>query len=111
MADTIKYPFGPADEQSKAYASTITATITNRKTVLSLAQMTGAATLNLTVDAEVAPGDELLIKVSADGTNRTLTPGTGFTGLAQTLTANKSYTIRYEYDGSTFLHTGTTQLN
>lgn len=109
--DVVKYPFGPADEQSKDYAATIAATISNSKTVLTLAQMTGAATLNLTLDAELRAGDELLVKVSADATNRTLTPGTGMTGVAQTIVASKSFAIKYEFDGTAFLHVGTTQLN
>lgn len=106
-----KFPFGPADVQSKAYAATIAATITDAKTYLNLAQMTGAATLNLTVDPQLEVGAELIVSVSADGTNRTLTPGTGMTGLAQTINANKSHVARYTFNGTSFIHTGTTQLN
>jgi hypothetical protein len=106
-----KFPFGAADAQSKAYAATIAATITDAKTFLTLGQLTGAATLNLTVDPQLEAGAELLIKTSVDGTNRVLTPGTGMTGTAQTLTANKSQLLVYVYDGTAFLHAGTTQLN
>lgn len=107
----VKYPWGAADTLSKAYAATIAQTIDNSKTILTIGQMTGAATLNLTVDAAVQAGNELIIKTSVDGTNRVLTPGTGMTGLAQTLTANKSYLLKYEYDGSSFVHCVTTLLN
>jgi hypothetical protein len=106
-----KFPFGPADVQTRTHAATIAATITDAKTFLQLAQMTGNATVNLTVDPQLEAGAELIVRASADGTNRTLTPGTGLTGVAQTITANKSVCIRYVYNGTTFLHCGTTQLD
>ena len=107
----VKWPFGKADQLAAAYAATIAVDVDNTKSVLTIAQMTGNATLNLTVRSEIEAGDELLIKVSADGTNRTLTPGTGMTGAAQTITANKSYLIRYVHDGSSFVHASTQLLN
>lgn len=106
-----KYPFGACSELTEAYGATIAVDVDNSRSVLTIAQMTGAATLNLTVDAEMEVGSELFIKVSADGTNRTLTPGTGMTGTAQTITASKSFLLHYVYDGTAFLHNGTTQLN
>lgn len=107
----IRYPFGKADSQSLAYAAAIAAPINNNETLLNIAQMTGAATLNLTVNAEMDLCANLTVKVSVDGTNRVLTPGTGMTGAAQTLTANKSYSLTYKFDGSNFVHQATQLIN
>lgn len=107
----VKFPFGEAEKTSKDYAAAVAADINNTLTQLTIAQMTGAATLNLTVNAEMPVGARLIVRASADGTNRTLTPGTGMTGTAQTLTANKSYALSYFFDGSSFVHTGTQILN
>ncbi len=107
----IKYPLGVADSLAAAYAATIAASIDNNETVLTIAQMTGAATLNLTVNAEMPVGSNLAIKVSTDGTNRVLTHGTGLSGLAQTLTASKSYIIVYKFDGTNFVHVASNLLN
>lgn len=111
MAKRVKYPFGKADSLSADYAATIEVAVENQESVLTIGQLTGAATLNLDVDAEMAPGANLLIKTSVDGTNRVLTHGTGLTGAATTLTANKTYALSYKFDGSTFVHTGTQLLN
>jgi hypothetical protein len=102
----IKYPFGPADNLLVGYAAAIAATIENNETVLTIGQMTGGATLNLTIDSEMVRGANLTVKVSADGTGRVLTFGTGMTGNAYTVTANKSATLTFKYDGSTFVNTG-----
>ncbi|HRG59854.1 MAG TPA: hypothetical protein PK323_12935, partial [Bacteroidia bacterium] len=99
---TIKYPMGAADQQSKAYAAVIAATITNHLTALVIAQMTGAATLNLTVDAQMKVGAEVNIEVSADGTNRAFTPGSGMTGNAVTITASKNMLLCYYWNGTAF---------
>jgi hypothetical protein len=107
----VKFPFGAADSQSASYAATVTATIDNTMTVLTIGQMTGACTLNLTVSAETMIGSVLLVKTSADGTNRVFTPGTGMTGVAQTNVASKSWNHKYIYDGSTFQHVGSVQTN
>lgn len=107
----ISHPFGPADVQSLAYAATIAATITNAKTILNVAQMTGAATLNLTIDPDLQAGAELLVKCQSDGTARDLTPGTGMTGTAIAGAISKTKYASYVYDGSTFVHVGTQQVN
>lgn len=106
----IKYPFGLATKIVLVFAAIIAQAIDNTYTHLTLA-MTGNATLNLTPNAEMPVGSQLVIRASADGTNRTLTPGTGMTGLAVVLTANKSYNLTYEFDGATYVHVSTMQLN
>lgn len=107
----IRYPFGAADVQSLAYAAAIAANVNNTETLLNLAQLVGNATLNLTVHAEMTVGAKLTVKVSVDGTNRTLTHGTGLTGAATVLTANKQYQLTYKYDGSKFALASTQLLN
>jgi len=107
----VKYPFGAADSQSLAFAAAIAATINNTKTVATIAQLTGAATLNLSINTEMPVGAELIVKVSADATGRTLTLGTGLTGNAQVLAISKSYSMKFEYDGTTFVHMSTNLLN
>jgi hypothetical protein len=107
----VKWPWGAADSIAAAFSATIAATIANTKTLLTIAQLTGAATLNLTVSAEQAIGDELLVKTSVDGTGRTLTLGTSMSGLAQALTANKSYLLTFVFDGTNFVHKSTNLLN
>lgn len=107
----IKFPFGAADTVAKAYAATVSATIDNMCTVLTVAQMTGAATLNLTLDTNLEVGAVLYVKTSADGTNRVITWGTGMTGNAYTNTASKSVIHKFVYDGSTFNLVSSNQLN
>lgn len=99
------------DVQAKAYAAPVAATITHKHTQLTIAQMTGAATLNLTVDG-VKKGSRLVVFVSADGTNRNLTLGTGLSGPVSVIAANKSFSIVFEFDGTNFVQTGLAlQLN
>ncbi len=104
--NTLRYPFGAADVQSKAYAATIAADVTNSETIINVAQLTGAATLNLTVDAEVAVGARLTVKLEADGTARTVTWGTGFTAVAYQVAISKKATASFVFDGATFVSTG-----
>lgn len=104
-------PFGLVDAQNVAYGSTIAATIAEQETHLTIAQMTGASTLNLTVGSEVKAGAKLVIMVSADGTGRALTLGTGLTGNAITVTANKTFVIVAERIGSSFVVTSSLVTN
>lgn len=112
MSQIIKFPFGAAEKIAiAAFAAVMTAEINNTKAQITIPQMTAAATLNLTVNAEMTQGADINIRVSVDGTNRVLTPGTGMTGLAVTLTASKSYNLCYEFDGSSYVHKSTMLLN
>lgn len=104
------FPFGPATVSALTYASTIAASIYNTKTILTVA-MTGNATLNLTINAGTKVGSELHVKIASDGTARDLTPGTGMTGTVVAGTINKTKVATYVYDGSTFVHVGTQQID
>lgn len=107
----VKWPFGAADVVAPDYAATVAVTITNTKTLLTIGQLTGACTLNITPSAEQAVGDELHVRVSADGTNRVITWGTGMSGNAHTNTASKTFVHRFVYDGTNFVHTSVNQIN
>lgn len=111
--DKIRYPFGAADVQSKSYAATIAATVENSLTELTIGQLTGNATLNLTVDTTLPVGSELVIRASADNNvgGRVLTPGTKMTGAAVTLAASKSTCLVYYFDGTNFVHKSTMALS
>ncbi|MBX7204155.1 MAG: hypothetical protein K1X81_01910 [Bacteroidia bacterium] len=108
--NTYQWPHGPVDEISAEYDSEISVTIKNSRTQLTIGEMEDDSTLNLNVNEHVPVGAQLLIKVSASETS-SLTPGTGMQGNALTITADKSYTALYEYDGSKFLHVSDKQLN
>ncbi len=111
MNKIVKYPFGYADVVSVPFASAIEAKVQNMETVLSVGQMSGDATINVDVHPEVDPGAVLTVKVSADATNRVLTLGSGLSGNAYTVNANKTAVLSFKFDGSTFLNTGVILIN
>lgn len=63
-----------------------------------------AATINVDPDLSTV-GDELVLKVSSDGTGRNLSFGTGIAGPALTGTANKTKVQKFIYDGTIFIAT------
>lgn len=76
MSEVFKFPFGDADSPTISTTSgAIAYTPKNTKTILNLA-ITGNATLNLTIDPELADGSELHVSSLGAGTE-TLTFGTG----------------------------------
>lgn len=103
----VKWPFGPATVIAPAaHAATVAATIDNAKTFITLPTMTGAVTLDLTVDADLEAGAELILRALSDGTARDITPGTGMTGPVVAGVISKTKVTRYVYDGSKFVNTG-----
>lgn len=102
----IAQPFGPADVQSPAYAATLAVTVTNQLTFIQPGTLTGALTINLTVDASVKAGAEVHCKLTSDGTARTTTFGTGFTSVALAGVISKTLVQTFIYDGTTFLPKG-----
>lgn len=107
----VKFPFGAADSVSKVYAATVAATIDNMLTVLTIGQLTGACTLNLTLDANLEVGAKLYVQTSADGTGRTITWGTGMSGNAVANTASKSFMHEFVYNGTAFVAVSSLVLN
>jgi len=100
MADKIKHPFGAPDVMKPAYAATIALTILNQLTVIKVA-LTGALTLNLTVDPQVSVGAELILELSSDGTARDTTLGTAIDGpvVAGVINKTKSQAFYLAEDG------------
>ncbi len=92
--------------ENEAFAATIGVAVTGQRTTIVIAQMTGAATLNVTEDLAVGAlqeGDELVVITSADASSRTLTLGTKLKGANLVLLANESGIIKGHYDGTDFV--------
>jgi hypothetical protein len=104
------FPFGPATVVTLASAATLAASVNNSATIIKVSLDT-AATLNLTVDPATKVGSMLYVVVGSDGTARNLTPGTGMTGTAVAGTISKTKIASYVYDGLTYKHTGTQQID
>lgn len=98
----VEYPWGVADVQTPAYAATIAATISNQMTIINPATLTGALTLNLTLDQGVKAGARILFIALSDTTARTTTFGTGFTSPTLAGVISKTKAIEFVYDGTTF---------
>jgi hypothetical protein len=97
----INYPFGPAQVLRPVFAATLAVTIRSNKTILDPATLTGAMTINLTIDSEVPIGAELIVQTTTTGTEVT-TFGTGFTSPTLTGVAGKTFQGLFVYDGVTF---------
>lgn len=93
-------------EASVAYAATIAVTPNASKTYFNVAQLTGNATINATVsNCEI--NDEVVFTFSADGSNRTVTFGTGLNASATiVVAASKNATTSFVFNGTTFVETG-----
>jgi hypothetical protein len=93
------------EKQEPAYAATLAVTVKQRDCFLQPATLTGAVTINLTIDAQLTPGAKLYLKVTADGTNRVVTLGTGFDAAATdiTVTASTCFCRTFVYDGAAFV--------
>lgn len=85
-----------------AYAAVMSITVAESRTIIPIA-LTGAGTLNLSADSKAVPGDEIILKVSSDGTARDLTLGTGFTAPVIAGVISKTKVQHFVYDGSKFV--------
>jgi hypothetical protein len=94
-----------SEVQSPAFAATLPVTIKQMTTILKPGTLTGAVTINLTLDAQLTAGAKLHIKATADGTNRVITLGTGFdaASTAITVTASTCFCRSFVYDGTAFI--------
>ena len=101
----IKYPFGAADVQTPAFASTIDVTASNNLTLVKPETLTGAVTLNVIPGDGLEVGAELHLQVTTDGTE-VLTFGTGATAPAVTGVAGKTWCQSLIYNGSVFVPKG-----
>ena len=108
----IQHPNGPADTDSVGYAASIALpTIDDMETYITVAQLTGPATMTISPHGELKTGAKVYLKLAADGTNRTVTFSTGFTAAAITVTADKTILATFFYNGTSFEHAGTGTLN
>lgn len=96
--------FPLAEVQAPDYAANIAATVKQMDTFIQPAELTGNATINLTIDAQLSPGAKVHLKLDADASNRTVTLGTGFdAGLATiVVAATKVAFMSFVYDGVAF---------
>lgn len=99
----VLFPF--SEKQNPDYAATLAVTVKQMDTFVQPAQLTGAVTINVTIDAQVTAGAKLHIKLAADGTQRVATIGTGFDAAAPDLTVGANATVfkSYVYDGTAFV--------
>jgi hypothetical protein len=107
----ISYPFGAVDSQSVPYAATVEVAVRNQKTMVNIGEMSGNMTVNLDNGKELRAGAELIVKTKSDATARTVTLGTGIAGTSVAGTINKTKVLTFVYDGVSFLHTGTNQID
>jgi hypothetical protein len=99
----VMYPF--SEVQSPAYAATLAINVNQMDTFLQPATLTGAVTINLTLNPKLSAGAMLFLKATADGTNRVITLGTGFNAAstAITVTASTCFCRSFVFDGTSFL--------
>lgn len=97
--------FPLAEKQAPDYAATLAVAVKQMHTFVQPAELTGAATINLTIDPQVTAGAQLHLKLDADATARTVTLGTGFdAGLASIAVKAASIAfMTFTYDGTAFV--------
>ena len=107
MADTIKWPFGPATSEALTATGVQAITIENSSTILDgvTLQATGARTINLTIDSEIQAGAKLQLRTKSNATENNIF-GTGITAVTFAGVAGKTFSISFTYDGSTFTPDG-----
>jgi hypothetical protein len=107
----ISYPFGEMDIQAPDYAASIDIEIKNQKTLVNVAQLTGAITLTANPASDLRAGAELIVKLQSDATARTATLSTGFSGTTIAGTISKTKYAYFVYDGTNFVHISTNQVD
>jgi hypothetical protein len=96
------YPFGNTDVQTPVFGATLAVTITNLMTIINPATLTGAMTVNLTIDQGIKAGARIVFTALSDTTARTVTFGTGFKSPTLAGVISKTKSIEFVYDGTTF---------
>ena len=88
------------------YGATINDTVGMHKRSIRSVALTGDATINIAAASgeTIEIGDEVMYKLANDGTQRTVTFGTGFKASGTVAgTINKTINITFVYDGSNFV--------
>ena len=104
----IKSPFGAVPIIALTATGAQAVTVENGgKTLIDgvTVSATGSRTINLSIDAEMEVGAEIVVQVKTDGTETT-TFGTGITGPVITGVAGKTKNQVFVYNGSAFVATG-----
>lgn len=109
--ETQERIFPTIQKMAKDYAATIAATIVATNTEIDIAELTGAATLNLTLHSQLELGNILVVKAKSDTTARDITLGTGFLGTKIAGVISKTKVATFWFDGSAFVHLSTNQLD
>lgn len=99
-----KFKIGYAVAFLIAFAESMLANVSESRNIIEIS-MAGAGTLALSPDAKPVVGDEIILKVSSDGTARDLTFGNGFTAPVLTGVINKTKAQHFVYDGTNFIPT------
>lgn len=100
----VLFPF--SDKQTPDYAAVLAVSITQMETFLQPAELTGNATINLTVDSRITKGAKLYIKLDADDQGaKTVTLGTGFDADAadEVVASDTVKFVTYVFDGTAFV--------
>lgn len=102
----IKAPYGAADQFALIATGATALTVLNSRSVIDGATipLTGAATVNLTLDSRLDVGAKIYLKAAFTGIT-TLTFGTGFTAPLLTGVTGKTFVAAFYYDGTNFLPT------
>jgi len=96
------------DYKEPSYIATLSITPNASKTFVSPATLTGAMTVNC-VDTLCQKYDELVFMFASDATNRIVTFGTNFKSAGTiTVTASKTATVAFTYNGTDFIEAGRT---
>ena len=97
--------------QSPDYAATIAIAVAAQETFVNIAKLTGAVTLTATVAASVKKGAKLYVRLQSDTTARDATLSTGFEGTTVAGTISKTKIATFVYDGTSFVHIATNQID
>lgn len=100
--------FPVSDAQAPEETSgTLAVTVKQMVTLLHLADaLTGAMTINLTIDEQVTPGAILHLKAASDTTARDITFGTGFSAPVLAGVISTTRVQSFIYDGTSFIPMG-----
>ena len=106
----IVFPFGPASQNSIDFAAAIELNLYNTKSIVTVGQLTGVTTITSVPSKDIFVGSELTLVLTADGSSRNVTFGTGFqvdvatyVGGVVAVAANKTVKAYFEYDGTAFV--------
>lgn len=102
VENEVLFPFH--EKQEPAYAATLAVAVKQMNTFLQPAALTGAVTINLTVDSQVTPGAMLHLKAGA-AAERVITLGTGFHDDAANITVAAGTVVckSFVFDGTSFI--------